>query len=168
MAYPESQLTDGEDVLVHQHPHWKVLILPTLALALILAGCGYLAATTAGSSAQQVAWIALAAVAGIASLWFGLAPWLRWRTTHFVVTTDKVMFREGILTRTGLNIPMSRISSVRTEIDLNDRVFGCGSLLIESFSDQPLRFTDIPAVEDVHNLLYQVVNGDIRHLTPLT
>ena len=165
MAYPHDQLTDGETVLVQQHPHWKVLLLPLLSAAGIVAACGYLAALTADTPIRQVAWITLATLGGIGLLWFALAPWLRWKTTHFVVTSTRVMCREGVLTRTGMNIPLSRVSSVSTEIDLNDRLFRCGSLLIESQSEQPVRFTDIPAVEDVHTLIYQVMDGDTDHLT---
>lgn len=159
MAYPQENLTSDEHVLAEQHPHWKVLLLPTLAAAASAAGCGYLAALAAGTPIQHAAWIALAALAAAAVLRFVLAPWLRWKTTHFVVTTDRVMFREGVVSRTGMNIPLSRIASVRVEIDLNDRLFGCGTLLIESQSEQPLRFSDIPAVEDVHTLIYQAVDG---------
>lgn len=167
MGYPHNQLTDGETVLIEQHPHGKVLALPLLAATAIVAGCGYLAALAAGTPIRQLAWIALAVIAVAAVGWFGLAPWLRWKTTHFVVTTDKVMFREGVVSRTGMNIPASRIASVRVEIDLNDRLFGCGSLIIESQSAEPLRFTDIAAVEEVHNLLYQAVHGDTGHLSAL-
>lgn len=165
MPYPYDQLTENEQLLVHQHPHWKVLLLPLSAAAALTAGCGYLAALTAGTALQRPVWIALGVLAVLALLWFGLAPWLRWKTTHFALTTDKVMFREGVLSRTGMNIPLRRISSVRQEVDINDRLFGCGSLIVESESAEPLRFTDIPAVQDVHNQLYEAVYGNPNQLT---
>lgn len=160
MAYPHDQLTDNEHVLVQQHPHWKVLLLPMTGGTLVFAVFCYLAALTASWSWHHIAWIALAVLAAVPLIRLLLMPWLRWKTTHFVVTTDKIMFREGVLKRAGINIPLRRIASVRYEHDLNDRVFGCGTLIIEALSDEPLVFTDIPAVEHVHTLLYQAVDGN--------
>lgn len=161
MAYPDSQLADDERVLQHQHPHWKKLLPPALILTPALLGCGYLAALATATPAQQVAWPALGVLATALALWFGLLPWMRWQCTHFVLTDNKVMFREGVLARTGMNIPLSRITSVRTQLDLNDRLFGCGTLIVESASDEPLEFDDIPAVEDVQMLLYRAADGHL-------
>lgn len=167
MSYPYTQLADDERVLEHQHPHWKVLIPSGLIFVPVLVGCGYLAVLAADWPVRQAAWIVLGVVAAIVTVWFGLLPWLRWSHTHFVITTQKVMFREGVIARAGMNIPLARINSVRFEHDLNDRVFGCGSLIIESASEDPLTFDDIPAVEDVHTLLYQAVDGDTTAITAL-
>lgn len=37
-------------------------------------------------------------------VWLTVAPLLRWRTTHFVVTSRRVLVREGVLTRSGIDI----------------------------------------------------------------
>jgi len=65
-----------------------------------------------------------------------------------------------VLKRTGIDIPMGRINSVQFEHGLLDRVFGCGTLIIESASDEPLRFEDIPHVEKVHTVIYREVNDN--------
>jgi hypothetical protein len=65
-----------------------------------------------------------------------------------------------VIKRTGIDIPMSRINSVQFEHGLLDRVFGCGTLIIESASDEPLRFDDIPKVERVHTIIYREVNDN--------
>lgn len=93
-------------------------------------------------------------------VWLFLTPFVRWRTTHFIVTTDRLIAREGVLKRTGIDIPMSRINSVQFEHGLLDRVFGCGTLIIESASHEPLRFEDIPHVERVHTVIYREVNDN--------
>jgi uncharacterized membrane protein YdbT with pleckstrin-like domain len=99
-------------------------------------------------------------------VWLTFIPFLRWRTRHFIVTTDRVMAREGVLNRTGLDIPLSRINSVKFVHGLIDRIWGAGTLIIESASDEPLEFDDIPQVEYVHSLLYREVNDndeEFRH-----
>ena len=159
MAYPEDLLSEGEQVVVHKHPHWKMLLLPYLSLIITLGLGIWLALLARGATSpwNTIALIAIGVVALTSLVWLFLVPFVRWRATHFIVTTDRVMAREGVINRTGIDIPMSRISSVRFEHGLTDRIFGCGTLIIESASDEPLEFEDIPSVERVHALLYQEV-----------
>ncbi|GLZ35659.1 membrane protein [Lentzea sp. NBRC 105346] len=160
MAYPDDLLSSGEHVVIHKHPHWKMLLLPVFWLLVVVAAATFLAGLVGDQSWAQIAWIALAAVGVILVLWLTITPLLRWRTTHFIVTSDRVMAREGVFKRTGLDIPLSRINSVRFEHSLLDRVLGCGTLIIESASDEPLEFDDIPNVERVHSMLYREVNDN--------
>jgi uncharacterized membrane protein YdbT with pleckstrin-like domain len=157
VAYPDDLLSEGERVVIHKHPHWKMLLLPYLVLLVTLGGGGYLAYLS-----QDTMWllIVIGAVGLVLIVWLFLIPFIKWRTTHFIITTDRVMAREGLVTRTGLDIPMSRISSVKFEHGLVDRIVGCGTLIIESSSDEPLEFDDIPKVEQVHSLLYRQMNDN--------
>jgi membrane protein YdbS with pleckstrin-like domain len=160
MAYPDDLLSSGEHVVIHRHPHWKMLLFPVFWLLVVVALGTYLAGLVVDQSWAPVAWVALAVLGVALIMWLTLAPLVRWRTTHFIVTSDRVMAREGVLKRTGLDIPLSRINSVRFEHSLLDRVLGCGTLIIESASDEPLEFDDIPNVERVHSLLYREVNDN--------
>nr|WP_246330761.1 PH domain-containing protein [Saccharopolyspora hordei] len=155
-------LGEDEYVVVHKHPHWKMLVVPVLLLFVVVGGGSYLAALAAPTPWHLPAWIALAVVGVVLLAWLTLAPLVRWRTTHFVVTTHRLMVREGVFTRSGIDIPTSRINSVRFRHGLLDRVLGCGTLIVESASDEPLEFDDIPQVEKVHTLLYREVNDDPR------
>lgn len=157
MAYPDDLLGEDEEVIVHRHPHWKTLVVPVLMLLVVVAGGTYLAALVAATSWRQAGWIALVVVCALLLIWFTFTPLLRWRTTHFVVTTHRIMVREGVFSRSGIDIPMSRINSVRFRHGLLDRLVGCGTLIVESASDDPLEFDDIPNVERVHALLYHEV-----------
>lgn len=160
VAYPDDLLGEGEHVVVHKHPHWKMLVLPVTSFLVTVGVASYLAALVRDFSWHGIAWVALAGVAGVSIIWFTLVPLIRWRTTHFVVTSERVMVREGVLRRTGIDIPLSRINSVRFEHGLIDRLLGCGTLIIESAADEPLEFDDIPQVERVHSLLYREIDSD--------
>jgi membrane protein YdbS with pleckstrin-like domain len=160
VAYPDDLLSEGERVVIHKHPHWKMLLLPYTVLIITLGVGIWLAILAQDLSWKTVAWIAIGAVALILIVWLFFIPFLRWRTTHFIVTTDRVMAREGVLNRTGIDIPLSRINSVRFEHGLIDRIVGAGTLIVESASDDPLEFDDIPQVEKVHSLLYREVNDN--------
>jgi len=166
VAYPEELLGADEQVVVHKHPHWKMLVVPVLAFLLLVALGSYLAALVAGQSWERRAWIALAVVGVVGVVWLTVAPLLRWRTTHFVVTNRRVLVREGVLTRSGIDIPLDRVNSVQFRHTLLERLLGCGTLSIESASDEPLEFDDIPGVERVHSLLHQQVNPGVAYRPP--
>ncbi len=157
MAYPDDLLVPGEQIVMHKHPHWKMLVGPVVVLLLVVGSGTFVAALVSAQSWAQWAWLALGVV-GIGLVgWLTVTPVLRWRTTHFVVTTRRVLVREGVLARHGIDIPMSRINSVQFRHSVIERLLGCGTLIIESASDEPLEFDDVPGVERVHALLYNEV-----------
>ncbi|MEC3978100.1 PH domain-containing protein [Amycolatopsis sp. H20-H5] len=162
MAYPDDLLSENEHVVVHSHPHFKMLIFPFLTFVVSVGVGSWLAILARDAAAPwgMVAEIAIAVVVVVLVVWLFLVPFVRWRTTHFIVTTDRLIAREGVLKRTGIDIPLSRINSVQFEHGLLDRVFGCGTLIIESASDEPLKFDDIPKVERVHTVIYREVNDN--------
>jgi uncharacterized membrane protein YdbT with pleckstrin-like domain len=158
VAYPDDLLVDDEQVVVHRHPHWKMLVLPVLALLLVVGVASFLAALVSAQAWAAWAWLGLAA-AGLALVGrFTLYPVVRWRTTHFVVTDRRVLVREGVFTRHGMDIPSKRINSVQFRQGLLDRILGSGTLVIESDSDESLEFDDVPAVRRVHAVLYDEVS----------
>ncbi|WP_219416061.1 PH domain-containing protein [Pseudonocardia nigra] len=160
MAYPDALLVEGELVVAHKHPHWKMLVVPVLVLLLVVGVCSYLAALVREQPWAPWAWLGLAGL-GLALVgWLTIAPFVRWRTTHFVVTTRRVLVREGLLSRQGMDIPMGRINSVRFRHTVLERILGSGTLVIESASDEPIEFDDIPGVEKVHAMLYNEVADD--------
>lgn len=153
MAYPDDLLVSGEQVVLHKHPHWKKILLPVLALLVVVGLGSYLAALVSAQPWAGWGWIVIGAVALVLVVWLTVVPVIRWRTTHFVVTNRRVLVREGVLTRQGIDIPMRRITSVQFRHNLLERLFGCGTLVIESASQEELEFDDIPDVERVHTEL---------------
>lgn len=160
MAYPDDLLGPDEHVVVHKHPHWKMLLWPTIAFLLLAGAAGFTASVVADLSWAMIAWIGIGVIALAGVGWLTVGPLLRWRTTHFVVTSQRVMIREGVVSRTGIDIPLSRINSVQFRHGLLDRMLGCGTLILESASDEPLEFDDIPEVERVHSLIHREINDD--------
>lgn len=162
MGYPKSNLVEGERIIIHSHPHWKALIAPVFFLVVIsaLVGAGWTWANSQSWSdgAELAVMIVLGVAWLVVAVYFFFAPVISWATTHFVVTNRRVMYRTGILTRSGIDIPMNRINTVQFRHGLIDRMFRTGTLVIESASDDPLSFDDIPRVERVHSLLYQEVS----------
>ena len=161
MGYPDSVLADDEVVVLHRHPHPRRLIGPVLALLVFTAAGSFAAAVVSRTGwdplARQVVSAVIAALWLLAVSWLTVRPFFAWLTTHFVITDRRVMYRHGILNRAGIDIPLARINSVEFSHRLRDRIMRTGTLVIESASQDPLRFNDIPHVEQVHSLLYHEV-----------
>lgn len=153
MAFPDELLVDGERLLVHQRPHPRMLVVPAVVFVLVCGSGGYLAALVSRASWAGVGHAVIAVVGVALVLWFSMAPLLRWFNTHFVVSDRRVVVREGVFSRVGFEIPVSRIDSVYIRQGLFERMVGCGTLSIESSSDEPVEFTDVPRVERVYRML---------------
>ena len=162
MGYPDNVLAKDEQVVLHRHPHWKRLIGPVLVFIIATGVAAFLTAvvqqrTGWDPNARMIVNGVIWAIWLVLLCWLTLAPVLSWRTTHFVITDRRVMFRHGLLTRSGIDIPLARINSVEFRHGLIDRMVGTGTLIVESASQDPLEFHDIPQVERVHSLLYHEV-----------
>ncbi len=165
MAYPDNLLARGERVVLHKHPHWKVLVLPILFFIVIIGGGSALAAWA--NSWQDSGWtshlpwfIGIAVVGVVALIFLSLVPFLRWRSEHFVLTTGHVFFRSGILHRREHQIPLSRIQNMETVVTFWGRILGYGSLIVDSAADQPLEFLNVASLTKVQSTLNQLIADD--------
>jgi uncharacterized membrane protein YdbT with pleckstrin-like domain len=107
--------------------------------------------------AHQIVMAVIGVIWLVGVVWSTLRPFLAWRSTHFVITDRRVMYRHGLFTRSGIDIPLARINSVEFRHGVLDRMVRSGTLVIESASQDPLEFDDVPQVEQVHALLYHEV-----------
>jgi uncharacterized membrane protein YdbT with pleckstrin-like domain len=160
VGFPESVLTSDERVVLHLHPHWKALVWPVVVLILAVA-----AVATGGvflpSSWEPVGLYVLGALAVIVFFWLTVWPWLKWRTTHYVFTNERVILREGVFSRDGRDIPLGRVNDVSFSHSLVGRMMGYGTLTIESAGERgQVMLTDLPRVEKTQSVLYELVEDD--------
>ena len=161
MAYPDSLLADDERVVKHLHPHWITLIWPTVLLIVIVALGSFLAAIVPGGSVQTPGRIGIGAVAVIALVVAVLVPYLRWRTTHYVLTTHRLMTRVGILSHTGRDIPLNRVNNAMYEQSFFERIVNSGTLVVESAGEDGQQvFRNIPNADETQQLINRLVEGD--------
>jgi uncharacterized membrane protein YdbT with pleckstrin-like domain len=138
------------------HPHWIMLAKGVVILiaAIIFGGFvqfGVILTGTLNSFASG-----MAALFVIGALFYFLQRWIAWISTNFVVTTDRCIYREGIISKRGIEIPLERINTVFFNQGIIDRMVGAGTLTIESAGEHGVQtFEDVRNPIAVQQELYQ-------------
>lgn len=133
MRWLERILDDSEQVVLHAHPHWRRLFGAALLVPLVVGVVTYGVTAMPGSGTPRMIgrWVVVAIGAVVLVRW-SLWPWLTWRATHYLLTTQRLVLRTGVITRTGREIPLSRVNDVSIRLKLLQRLFGCGTIVVES------------------------------------
>jgi uncharacterized membrane protein YdbT with pleckstrin-like domain len=161
----DDDLSEGEHSVLLVHPHWKTVLVPFLILVVVVVAAAVLLAVIPHNKLQGDERIAVGVVALIvAIIWTGV-PFLRWRTTTYELTNRRLRLRRGILSRTGRDFPLIRISDVSFSHGPIDRLLGCGKLTVESAGEHgQLVLTEIPDVQRVQATLFQLVEDEQERL----
>ena len=156
MPFPRKLLNDDEDVVLDLHPHWWFFAAPTAALVGTLV-LGVLALVSDLNGAVKI----LAGVLILVALaWWGQRM-LSWRTTNFVVTTDRLIYRNGVLSKHGIEIPLDRVNNVLFSQTLFERMLGAGDLVIESAGESGRQsFSDVRKPSAVQNEIYRQIEAN--------
>ena len=168
MAFSGKLLAEGEGVVLDLHPHWKTAVAPITVLLAVIGAGAFLLAWMPDGSLHQTGQIAVVVV-GLGLLWtYSLLPLLRWRTTHFVVTDRRVLVRQGIVARSGRDVPLTRINDITFSHTVLERALGCGTLVVESAGERgQVVLSAVPAVEKVQRRLYELVEATDRSRSSL-
>jgi uncharacterized membrane protein YdbT with pleckstrin-like domain len=156
VSFPRRLLIDGEDVVVELRPHWIALVGPIVLTILVAVGWGlaFGYAPDAGAARTTVVWGA-AIVAGVVLLLYVLPRIVAWATSIFVVTTDRIIHRKGLIAKYSMEIPLEAINDVRFRQGVFERVIGAGDLIIESAGERGRQvFADIRHPEEVQREIY--------------
>jgi uncharacterized membrane protein YdbT with pleckstrin-like domain len=155
VAISQKLLNPGESVVISTRTHPKALLLPVLALVVLLAiGVAFMQFVD-NDTARLVVW----ALVGIGVLWWFVWPLLVWLTAAYTITNRRLITRQGVITRTGHDIPLTRISDVAYELHLTDRILGCGTLVISDASTHgQVKLPDIPRVEQTQRRLNELLH----------
>ncbi|HET9291460.1 MAG TPA: PH domain-containing protein [Actinomycetota bacterium] len=163
MAFPERLLAEHEELIYDLRPHWLTLVVPVLLTVAVVVGVGAAWVVMPAGDLQQPARLAVGLL-GLAVLLVTVAGRvLRWATTHFVLTTDRLIFRSGVVAKFGREIPLERINDVTFSQSLFERLVGVGDLLLESAGEQgQSRFSNIRDPEAVQLEIYRQMEANDR------
>jgi membrane protein YdbS with pleckstrin-like domain len=150
MPFPKRLLVPGEELVLDLRPHWIALALPGLAAAAVLIAGFWLMSKADGA-------VALVILAGMAILLiaYPLRRLIWWLTSYFVVTSDRLIHREGWIAKHSFEIPLEAINDVRFAQGIFERIIGAGTLVVQSASESGREeFKAIRNPEDVQKTIY--------------
>jgi membrane protein YdbS with pleckstrin-like domain len=150
MPFPKRLLVPGEELVLDLRPHWIALFLPTLATI----GVAILGFWLISKFDGVVNWVVLAGMA-ILLIAYPLRRLIWWLTSYFVVTTDRLIHREGWIAKHSMEIPLEAINDVRFKQTVFERIIGAGTLVVQSASESGREeFKAIRNPEDVQKTIY--------------
>jgi uncharacterized membrane protein YdbT with pleckstrin-like domain len=156
VPFSRKLLNEGEDLVLDLHPHWVYFIksalafILALALGVLLLAWGWEGVTLAGSGVLIL----------LALLWFGWT-YVTWVTTNFVITTDRLIYRHGVLSKHGIEIPLERVNTVFFSQRILERMVGSGDLVIESAGELGRQeFSNVRKPSAVQNEIYRQMEAN--------
>ncbi len=155
MAFPRKLLNTGERLVVDIHPHWWYFAKQAAALVVSIALLIFVR-----TKDWDVPTLLMAGVTVVVLLWF-VGRYLKWMTTNFVVTSHRVVFREGVIAKKGIEIPLDRVNTIFFSQGILERVLGTGDLSIESAGERGTQsFSDIRRPSKVQNEIYRLIEEE--------
>jgi uncharacterized membrane protein YdbT with pleckstrin-like domain len=150
MGYPRKLLSAGEEIVTEFRPHWSQVLKEGL-LSVMVAVLIILVATRRFDAKTWV-------IGALVVVWFVIvvAEFVRWWTTQHVITNERLIYRSGLISKKGTEIPLEVINDVTFKQSVIERVFGSGDLLIESAGTHgQSAYTNIPHPENVQKVIYE-------------
>ncbi|HEX4905127.1 MAG TPA: PH domain-containing protein [Acidimicrobiales bacterium] len=155
MAFPKKLLNTGERLVVDIHPHWWYFAKQALALVVSIGLLIFFR-----TKDWDVPTLLMAALTLVSLLWF-VGRYLKWMTTNFAVTSHRVIFREGVIAKKGIEIPLDRVNTIFFNQGILERMLRTGDLTIESAGERGTQsFSDIRRPSQVQNEIYRLIEEE--------
>ena len=166
MPFPQRLLGEHEEIVYDLRPHWWTLVSPILAMAVVTVAATAGWVFLPGGSLQRTGRLAIGGVVVLCLLVVVLPRYLRWATTHFVLTTDRLIFRSGVLSKLSREIPLERVNDVTFSQSLWERIIRAGDLFIESAGERGQSvFQDMPNPEAVQVEIYRQMEANGQRMS---
>ena len=144
-----NELLPGENLIVKAHPHWIVIVkylwAPIVLLVVVaIADLTFLQPINQPSSLLQIQhlriYLALGAIA-IAGVWL-IVVWIRWQSTTYTLTDQRIKIETGVFGRQSKIIPIDRIQDCTTKQSLFGRMIGYGRIEVDAAGAQGAEVLD--------------------------
>jgi uncharacterized membrane protein YdbT with pleckstrin-like domain len=156
MAFPRRLLLEGEELIFDLRPHWIALVGPIATVVVVLVAWIVAFPRLPEGSAHDVLFWALIVGGLLVIVWYPVREAIRWATSHFVVTSDRVIHRQGLVAKSSMEVPLEKINDVRFHQGVFERMIGAGDLIIESAGEAGRQvFSEIRHPEQVQKTIYE-------------
>ena len=151
---------ESEHVVARLRPHGRVLFWPSLLLIAVVGGMSYLAGRL------EEYWQNMAVLIGgallILLLW--VLPLLAWLGKRYIITTRRIILRQGFFVRLRQELLHSRGYDITVRKNSMQSLFGSGDVLINTGLDAPVVLRDVPSADLVQSVLHDLME---RSLNPI-
>ena len=159
MPYPKNLINDNENVALDLRPHWWYFskhILTGIPLLIVV----IITFRIEDDTLQSVAGATVGIIAVAWAIWL-LLKFISWTRTYFVVTDQRVMYRTGVMSRHGVEVPLERINNLNFHQRMFERMIGAGDLEIQSAGEQGTTlFENVRHPDGVQQEIYRQMEGD--------
>lgn len=157
VPFPKKLLAEHEKLVFDLKPHWVSLVPPALwsIVFLVVAVLAYRYVYDLNGKYQ---WWEIVLTVLLLGGWYmsSVLPALRWQFTMFVLTSDRLITRRGVIAKHSKEIPLERINDVAFSQTVLERVLGAGDLMIESAGERGQeRIENIRKPEQVQLMIYK-------------
>lgn len=145
------ELNDHEDLIFDQRLHWWYFA-PLLVYEVVLLVLTYIGVSV---FAKLPWWLILLPASIFVVLTLRLVyRWGRYRSSHLILTTDRLVDASGVIGRRVREFPVRQISNLDSSQSLFERIAGFGSVAVESPGEGSLeRLVYVRKPERVKNLI---------------
>ncbi len=157
-AYPGRPVTPapggaGPELRVARlRSHARRLVWPAIVLIAVAGAAGYFVGNLPAPFEDWMLW----AAAGGVVLLLVVAPFLRWLTHTYTITTRRVIERSGFFGTQRTELPHARGYTISERRGPLQRMWGAGTLTLTG-PEQTLRLANVPSVRLVHEALVDQV-----------
>lgn len=163
MPYPKRLLNEGEEIALDLKPHWWFFSKQVFTgLPLLVAMLLIMQVPGNHDGARKALWVLWGILAIVWAIWLA-TKYLAWAFTHFVVTSDRVIYRTGVIAKQGVEIPLARINNINFAQPVWERIIGAGDLVIESAGETGQSvFDDVRHPDGVQQEIYRRMEADAK------
>jgi uncharacterized membrane protein YdbT with pleckstrin-like domain len=147
MGYVERVLQPGETVRHTAAIHWIVYWPGVLFAMAALAVWGYGALNDHGN----IFWQVVAGLLGIVALFLLVPEWFTWWTTEIAVTDRRIIYKQGFIRRSTVEMHMDKVESVDVDQSILGRIFDYGDVIVKGTGTGFEPLTTIAAPLELRN-----------------
>jgi uncharacterized membrane protein YdbT with pleckstrin-like domain len=155
VTFPRRLLVEGEELVLDLRPHWIALVRAIIVTVLVVVAWTLLLPRVGDAPAGDALRWAIIGVGVLLLLWYPVRDIVEWLTSNFVVTSDRIIRREGFIAKRSMEIPLEAINDVRFQQGVFERIIGAGTLVIHSASEAGREeFSNVRDPEHVQRTIY--------------
>jgi len=160
MGISQKYFNHDEVLVLDLHPHWWRFVKPSLVLLAAVAAIAY-NNEIPNVFLKDLALIIAQAITALAVINLA-AKALKWYRTHFVLTSQRVIFQSGVIARSRIEISLHKINLVTFHQSIFERLINAGDIVIESGAEDGMEtFTDVRDPQNVQAYIHEWMRRNI-------